>query len=250
MSDHMPLVSICIPHWQMKTLATVCLRSIRKYSSDVDYEVIVIDNGSKDNSLDYLRSLSWIRLIERSSSTTPSDPTEAYQTALDIALKEVRGQYFLSTHTDVVVKREGWLRRLIQPLEDNPRCAAVGAEKLKLHSPLHNWCRGAFDTKRLKLWLRRNIMADAGATFCPGAKYPRDFCSMYRTAQLREHEITFISPTKLSSGETVYNQLRDLNYEMQLVSVPEMREWINHIEHGTPASHPGPRGISRRRTQL
>src|SRR5687768_671659 len=60
-----PLVSIVMPHWQVKPFVTLCLRSIRKYTRDVPYEVIVVDNGSKDESLDYLRGLPWIRLIER-----------------------------------------------------------------------------------------------------------------------------------------------------------------------------------------
>jgi len=52
-----PLVSICIPHWQVKELATLCLRAIRKFTKNIPIEVIVVDNGSQDESLDYLRGL-------------------------------------------------------------------------------------------------------------------------------------------------------------------------------------------------
>ena len=58
-------ISICIPHWQVGDFMAVCLRSIRHYSRHYDIEMIVVDNGSKDESLDWLRSLSWIRLFER-----------------------------------------------------------------------------------------------------------------------------------------------------------------------------------------
>ncbi len=50
-------ITICIPHWQVKQYMTLCLRSIRKHSQKYDLQVIVVDNGSKDESLDYLRSL-------------------------------------------------------------------------------------------------------------------------------------------------------------------------------------------------
>ena len=58
-------ISLCIPHWQVRDMMSICLRSIRKHSRKYDLEVIVVDNGSRDHSLDYLRGLSWIRLIER-----------------------------------------------------------------------------------------------------------------------------------------------------------------------------------------
>ncbi|MFQ5544938.1 MAG: glycosyltransferase family 2 protein, partial [Acidiferrobacterales bacterium] len=64
-SHRKPRVSICIPHWQVKPLISICLRSIRKHSKNYDVEIIVVDDGSKDESIEYLRSLKWIRLVER-----------------------------------------------------------------------------------------------------------------------------------------------------------------------------------------
>ena len=57
-------VSICIVNYKTEELLKLCLRSIRKFTT-FPYEVIVVDNDSGDGSLDYLRSLSSIRLIER-----------------------------------------------------------------------------------------------------------------------------------------------------------------------------------------
>ena len=65
------------------------------------YEVIVVDNGSKDESLEYLRRLKWIRLIER-GEMTPENWVHAMATALDYGIREGKGKYLLIMHTDVI----------------------------------------------------------------------------------------------------------------------------------------------------
>ena len=59
-----PTVSICIPHYQVQDLMRLCLRALRRYTDGPPYEVIVVDNGSTDSSLDWLRSVGWITLVE------------------------------------------------------------------------------------------------------------------------------------------------------------------------------------------
>jgi len=101
---HQHRISICIPHWQVKALISICLRSIRKHSKNYDIEIIVVDNGSKDASLDYLRSLKWIRLIERPEETHTNWPLNVF-TAWDRGIQEAAGDYFVTMHSDVFVKR-------------------------------------------------------------------------------------------------------------------------------------------------
>ena len=56
--------TICIVNYKTLDFTRLCLRSIRKFT-DYPYEIVVVDNDSNDDSLEYLRSLKWIRLIER-----------------------------------------------------------------------------------------------------------------------------------------------------------------------------------------
>ena len=81
-----PRISLCIPHWQVRDMMSICLRSIRKHSRKYDLEVIVVDNGSRDDSLDYLRSLSWIRLIERPEERVSNWPANVF-TAWDLGVR-------------------------------------------------------------------------------------------------------------------------------------------------------------------
>jgi GT2 family glycosyltransferase len=246
-----PLVSICLPHWQVRELVTLCLRSIRKYTHDLPYEVIVVDNGSRDESLDYLRSLPWIRLIERGSET-PSSALLAHATALDIGLREARGAFFLSMHIDVIVKCEGWLRRLLRAIESDARCAAAGTGKLETPFGLYAWWKQTMDTKKVKLWLRRTLLRDAGAARPSRPVCPRDFCALYRLDVLRKHGLSFV-PARFSPGEFMYLNLVERGYTAAMIPVPEMRRFLDHVVHGTAGLRPTERrlrhSLEQRRTE-
>jgi glycosyltransferase involved in cell wall biosynthesis len=214
----------------------------------VPYEVIVVDNGSKDESLDYLRSLSWIRLIERGDAT-PDNWVLAMATALDIGIREARGKYLLIMHTDVFFKREGWLRRLVDAIESDPKHAAAGTGKLETRSGLQRWLKDAFDTKRLKLWLRRSVLGDKSAIFLRRPNSPRDFCALYRLDVLRKHNLSFIQRGELSAGDTMYLHLVENGYTAAMIPVPEMMSYMDHIAHGTAGLKVGDRKLSHGHTQ-
>ncbi|MBL8704260.1 MAG: glycosyltransferase, partial [Rhodospirillales bacterium] len=60
-----PLVTVLVPNYRTPELTRLCLRLLRKHTPPGRIRVIAIDNDSRDESLDYLRSLAWISLIER-----------------------------------------------------------------------------------------------------------------------------------------------------------------------------------------
>ena len=63
--------AICIVNYKTLDFTRLCLRSIRKFTR-YPHEVTVVDNDSQDESLEYLKSLEWIRLLER--PRRPDDP--------------------------------------------------------------------------------------------------------------------------------------------------------------------------------
>ena len=60
-----PQLTVIIPNYKTPELTKICLRLLRKYSTPDQLKVIVIDNASADSSIEYLRQLKWIKLIER-----------------------------------------------------------------------------------------------------------------------------------------------------------------------------------------
>lgn len=244
-----PLVSIVIPHWQVQELMTLCLRSIRRHTPDVPYEVIVVDNGSKDASLDWLRSLKWIRLIERGEQT-PEQWVVAMATALDIGIVEGRGKYLLIMHSDVIIKRDGWLKLLVDAIESgDERTAAAGTGKLEVKSPLALRLKKWTDTKRAKLFLRRTLLGDKKAVWIERPNAPRDFCALYRLDVLREHGLSFIQRGELSAGDSMYLNLVERGYNAKMIPVQTMMSYIDHIAHATAAVRPAERRLKHAHTQ-
>ena len=84
--------TICIVNYKTEELTRLCLRSIKKFTKS-PYKVVVVDNDSGDSSLEYLRSLDWITLIERPGEVVKSG-SWAHGTALDKGLEVCDTEYF------------------------------------------------------------------------------------------------------------------------------------------------------------
>ena len=79
-------VTILIPNYKTLELTKLCLRLIRKHTDLNLARVVVIDNDSQDESLEYLRTLKWITLIER-KHIPGETPALSHSRALDLALR-------------------------------------------------------------------------------------------------------------------------------------------------------------------
>jgi hypothetical protein len=213
-------------------MMSICLRSIRKHSQKYDLEVIVVDNGSRDESLDYLRSLSWIRLIERPEEGVANWPANVF-TAWDLGARAARGEFFVTMHSDVFVKQAGWLDPFLREIAVSPQVAASGAWKLSLESPWYALQKRVVGSclARVKRLLGRR----ARSSFRQG-HYPRDYCAMYRTAVLVRENLTFCpDDPSVTGGYSIARQLWDLGYETRMVPVWEIARKIVHVAHGTAA---------------
>jgi glycosyltransferase involved in cell wall biosynthesis len=229
---HPARISLCIPHWQVRDMMSICLRSIRKHSRKYDLEVIVVDNGSRDDSLDYLRSLSWIRLIERPDECVANWPTNVF-TAWDAGVRVASGEFFVTMHSDVFVKHDDWLDPFLREISVAPQVAASGAWKLALESPLY-----AFQKRVVGSCLAgvKRLFGRRTRGSFRTRHYPRDYCAMYRSAVLTREKLTFCTDDDLSTGGySIASQLWSRGYEMRMIPVWEVARRIVHVAHGTAA---------------
>ncbi len=235
MTASKPRVSVCIPHWQAQLYMTLCLRSIRKHSAKYDLEVIVVDNGSRDGSLAYLRSVPWIRLIELPEETPANWPLNVF-TAWDRGLRIATGEFYLTMHSDVFVKSDNWLDPFLRAFSAGPEVAATGSWKLELENPLYAWQKRTVGYAVAKaksiLGLRKRVQWQQ-------QNYPRDYCALYRPQAILNHELTFCPVYGCTGGGySIARQLWDAGFSTPLFPVREMAGSLYHIAHGTAAIAP------------
>jgi glycosyltransferase involved in cell wall biosynthesis len=246
-----PLVSICIPHWQVRELATICLRAIRRFTRSIPIEVLVVDNGSQDDSLDYLRNLPWIRLIERGTQT-PEHWVRAFMTALDVGFEHSLGDYFIIMHTDTLIKRPDWLEYLLDPLYKDAKCAASGSWKLEPPRPLYDFIKKITDTKKLLLWMQYRLLRDQQAYRQPKELCPRDYCALYRSDPIRRFGMKFAATGpqfRATAAERMYVQLKENGYHAHVFEPPEMMLYMEHLAHATAGLRPDQRRLNHSRAQ-
>jgi GT2 family glycosyltransferase/tetratricopeptide (TPR) repeat protein/2-polyprenyl-3-methyl-5-hydroxy-6-metoxy-1,4-benzoquinol methylase len=119
------LTSIVVVTWNELPYTQLCIESLRKYTH-LPYELIVVDNGSTDGSLDWLRSQADVRLI--------ANPTNlGFPKAANQGIKAANGENILLLNNDTVVT-PGWLRRMLERLYSRPEVGMVG--------PLSNFVSG------------------------------------------------------------------------------------------------------------
>lgn len=222
-----PEETIIIANYRTVDLTKLCLRSLRRHTNLERVRVIVVDNDSRDASTEYLRSVEWIRLIERKPLSGETGP-EMHARALDLALAEVDTPYFMVMHTDTIVINDLWLDFLINRLIASPKIAGVGSWKLEVES------RWKHTGKALETLLRRLL----GRKSRKEVRYLRSHCAMYRTDLVREVGQGFCDGG--TAGKSLHLALVNAGYDMRFIEAALLMKFIQHLNHATMILNPSP----------
>jgi GT2 family glycosyltransferase len=221
--------TLCVVNYRTLDLTRLCLRSIRRYT-DYPHETLVIDNNSGDASVDYLRGLPWITLVERRPAVPDRSGADAHGAALDMGLGMCRTEFLVAMHSDTVILGPGWLTELVGYLQGDQDAACAGADKIELKPAWQVLLKKAFDLKALQ----RRLFAD-GATRKRFKRFCRTICSVYRTEVLRKEQLSFAPDPgrRLTVGQRLYYELQDRGY--RTVKVPDrvLRRYVVHLAHAT-----------------
>ena len=111
------LTSIIILTHNHCDITKACLESIRERTLE-PYELIVIDNGSMDETTSYLASQPDVRLIRNLQN-------RGFPAGCNQGLRIAQGENLLLLNNDTIVT-EGWLRRLLRSLHASDEIGLVG----------------------------------------------------------------------------------------------------------------------------
>jgi hypothetical protein len=223
--------TICIVNYKTLDFTRLCLRSIRKFT-DCPYELIVVDNDSNDESVEYLRSLKWIRLIERPHQ--PGSPRGSFDhsAALDLGLNCCNTEFFVVMHSDTFVIKHGWLTELLSFFGDNEKIACVGSGKIELTPKWQILVQKLTDFKALGRKLFGTPSQRARLRY-----YNRTICCLYRTGILRHEGLSFLmgKDEGLTVGQKLYFELIDRGFQTVELPPSVMGRYVVHLAHATQA---------------
>jgi GT2 family glycosyltransferase len=120
-----PLISIVVLNYNGKEHLDDCLKSLKalKYPN---FEVIVVDNGSTDGSVNFVRKFfKWVRIVENEENL-------GFCEGNNRGYKASKGKYVVLLNNDTVVEPE-WLSEMMKIIEKNESIGACAC-KVKLFS--------------------------------------------------------------------------------------------------------------------
>ncbi len=122
--DTVPLVSVIILNYQGRLFIERCLKSVLA-SEYPRIEVIVVDNGSTDDSMDIARNFgSRITCIENGKNL-------GFSAGCNVGIRKCHGEIVVLLNVDTCVRKR-WLEALVQPFLEDPRVGLTGSKMLFL----------------------------------------------------------------------------------------------------------------------
>ena len=112
-------LSICIVNWNAESFLVDCLNSILKAQPTLDYELVVVDNASTDQSVRRVKDLfPQVHLIV-------SEKNGGFAAANNLALKEAAGRHLLLLNPDTLVMPRS-LEAMVEFMDSNQEAGACG----------------------------------------------------------------------------------------------------------------------------
>jgi GT2 family glycosyltransferase len=118
-------VSVVIVNWNGRRFVADCLESLAGAGEPL--ELIVVDNGSTDGSVEYLRARSDVRLLAQATNL-------GFAEANNLGIAAAEGDYVLLLNNDTVAA-PGFLAPLLAAMEADPAVGAVQSKLLTFSEP-------------------------------------------------------------------------------------------------------------------
>jgi len=123
----MTTVSVVIPNWNGRKWLPGCLTALADQHL-APTEIVLVDNGSTDGSVDYLRrEHPGVEVVALASNT-------GFAHAANRGIEAATGDLLALINTDVVLA-EDWLARMVRTLDEHPTAAAAACKMLSLEDP-------------------------------------------------------------------------------------------------------------------
>ncbi|MCS7123063.1 MAG: glycosyltransferase family 2 protein [Candidatus Aenigmarchaeota archaeon] len=119
------LVAIIILNLNGKEITDKCINSIIKLTSYKNYKIIVVDNGSKDGSVQYIRKKygKKVDIVELEKNYGYSI---GINEGIKFAIKKYDPDFLLFLNNDMEVVEKRWIEKMLKIFEYNNKIMSVG----------------------------------------------------------------------------------------------------------------------------
>ncbi len=112
-----PIVTILILTYNTAPMTLQCIQAVKALTK-IPFKILVIDNGSTDDTVRFLRAQHDIFHIE-------ADNNLGFATGFNLGIELIDTPYFIILNSDVIITTN-WIKRMIEHLEDAPKVMAIG----------------------------------------------------------------------------------------------------------------------------
>lgn len=119
--------TVIIPNYNGMKYLEDCLSFLHR-SKGTEFDTIVVDNGSSDDSVRFIRyRFSWAKVIELSDNT-------GFSNAVNVGIQNAQTPYVLLLNNDTVVEPE-FVANLEKALDENDKLFSCNAKMLSMSEP-------------------------------------------------------------------------------------------------------------------
>ena len=190
------MISIVIPTYNhCNDLLKPCLESIIKFTDLSQIEVLVVANGCKDNTREYVESLGnpfkliWI------------EEPAGYTKATNVGIEQSKGEYIVLLNNDTVLldqTRHKWIEMLMEPFLTQSNVAITGPSK---NLDENSWREFIIFFCAM---IKRSVYEKVGVLdeiFSPGFGEDTDWCARAEDEGYKVVQVPTVDPLKKGTGK-------------------------------------------------
>ena len=190
-------LSVIIVNWNTKKLLEDCLSTIYKYTEELEFEVIVVDNGSEDGSQDMVKKkFTQVRLILNEENL-------GFTKANNQGIKIAKGEYILLLNSDTYLV-ENSLKKLVEITQNKGKLGVLGPQLLNVDRSIQQSVGFFPNLPQIFWWMSFIDDLPGGFVFKP---YHVDHDSFYR----KDREVDWVTGAALFLPSAVIKQVGTLD---------------------------------------
>jgi hypothetical protein len=206
-----PTLSIIIVNWNTRDLLANCLASISQTAGDLTSEIIVVDNGSTDDSVDMVsRQFPQVRVLRNDSNV-------GFAGANNQGMALARGRYLLLLNSDAVLQDDN-LQQAIRFMDERRDVGVCGAKLLNLDGTFQG-SYSDFPTLISEFLMATGLGSKLVSPYYPSPKpRPRE----------EPHEVDWIGGAFMLLRRKVFEQVGGMDEQYWMYS--EETDWCYRIK--------------------